>query len=225
VPLLLAATGGTPLSARLALAATLCVGGVGLLEVGGLVDPSGALAASTPAADAAPLLIPTLLALCQPLGFGTSYLRIESLLQRYPDYALPLSSLQLLSNAALAALWCGADALFLSSDGAAAFDLSALSQPAVIGGVLYTGLVSTALTVLLQTRALSKLPATDSSVIVATEPLWAAGFASLLLGEVLEPSAQFGGALILLGCLSNTVLPPDLGIKDASDAASERGRV
>ena len=81
-----------------------------------------------------------------------------------------------------------------------------------IGAVLYTGLVSTALTVLLQTRALSLLPATDSSVIVATEPLWAAGFAALLLGEHLDSAAQLGGALILVGCLANTVLPDDLGM-------------
>ena len=66
--------------------------------------------------------------------------------------------------------------------------------------------------VLLQTRALGLLPASDSSVIVATEPLWAAGFASLLLGEVLDSSAQLGGLLILLGCLSNTLLSDDLGI-------------
>jgi drug/metabolite transporter (DMT)-like permease len=91
-------------------------------------------------------------------------------------------------------------------------DLSALSSPSVIGGILYTGLISTALTVLLQTRALGKLPASDSSVIVATEPLWAAGFASILLNEQLEPSAQLGGGLIVLGCLSNTLLPPDLGL-------------
>ena len=85
-------------------------------------------------------------------------------------------------------------------------------------GVLYTGLISTALTVLLQTRALSKLPATDSSVIVATEPLWAAGFASLLLGEVLEPSAQLGGLFILFGCLANTILPTDWGQDESSPA-------
>ena len=40
----------------------------------------------------------------------------------------------------------------------------------------------------LQTRALANLPASDASVIVATEPLWAAGFAALLLGEVSAPT-------------------------------------
>ena len=58
------------------------------------------------------------------------------------------------------------------------------------------------------------LPATDSSVIVATEPLWAAGFAALLLGEVLEPSAQLGGLLILLGVGACTVLPAKFGMSE-----------
>ena len=97
-------------------------------------------------------------------------------MRRYPDCGLQLSALQLVSNALIAVGWCALDATVLS---AGAFDLSALHEPAVLGGVLYTGLISTALTVVLQTRALGMLPATDSSVIVATEPLWAAGFAAV----------------------------------------------
>lgn len=66
------------------------------------------------------------------------------------------------------------------------------------------------------------LPATDSSVIVATEPLWATGFSAVLLGEVLNQSAQLGGALIHGGCLVNAVLLTDLGTGDQSgDGSSE----
>lgn len=244
VPLLLTCLGGK-FTARLALAATLCISGVGLLEAGGMSGGDVTAGAVT----AMPLGA-TCLALLQPVGFGTSarhlpsppsavparallpayatsrphvgvvtcvgYLRIEALMKRFPSYGLQLSSLQLLSNAAIALAWCAADALLLSEPGS--YDLSALTQqPAVIGGIFYTGLISTALTVLLQTRALSMLPATDSSVIVATEPLWAAGFGMVLLGEVLEPSAQLGGLCILLGCVANTVLPDDLGKSSSED--------
>jgi drug/metabolite transporter (DMT)-like permease len=90
----------------------------------------------------------------------------------------------------------------------------------LVAGVAYTGLISTALTVVLQTRALSKLPAADSSVIVATEPLWAAGFATLLLGEMLAPSSMFGGMMLLTGCLANTVLPEQL----TAPAQEDRGK-
>ena len=226
VPMLSAALGKGSLSARLAAAACLSVSGVALLEIGGLSDLGDSAGAAAPIGA-------TLLALLQPVGFGTSYLRIEGLMAKFPTCGLQLSALQLASNAAIALCWLALDATILGGGGGGAaaggggggggavlagslslgsLDLSALSSPSVIGGILYTGLISTALTVLLQTRALGKLPASDSSVIVATEPLWAAGFASILLNEQLEPSAQLGGGLIVLGCLSNTLLPPDLGL-------------
>ena len=99
---------------------------------------------------------------------------------------------------------------------------SALSQPTVAGGLLWTALASTALTVLLQTRALSKLPASDSSVIAATEPLWAATLATVLLGEQLDGTKMLGGVLILTGCLSNALLPPEWAIAP-SVAVSDDG--
>ena len=77
---------------------------------------------------------------------------------------------------------------------------------------------------LLQTRALGMLPATDSSVIVATEPLWAAGLASVLLSETLDKDAQIGGAMILAGCLANTLLPEQLLAEAAAEAAEATRR-
>lgn len=194
----------SPFTSRLALAAGLCVGGVGLLEMGGM----------TPSADVSGEnlgLMATALALLQPVGFGASYIRIEQLMKKFPENGLQLSSLQLISNAAIALSWCALDKFVLSGQSGAAFDLSALGQLAVVGGILYTGLISTALTVLLQTRALGKIPAADSSVIVATEPVWAAAFAAVLLGEVLDKNELIGGGMILLGCLANTLLPENFG--------------
>jgi len=190
VPLVLTAF-GQPATQRLVAAAALAVSGVALLELG-----AGSSADSSTSAQ--------LLALLQPVGFGTSYLRIEALMRRYPDRALQLSALQLISNALISLLWLGVAMVAFGEH----VELQALRQPAVSAGLLWTSLVSTALTVLLQTRALARLPATDSSVIVSTEPLWAALFAALLLGESLDATEMAGGGLILAGCLANTILPP-----------------
>ena len=83
------------------------------------------------AAEAAsgPDLTATLLALLQPVGFGTSYLRIEALLKEYPTAGLQLSSLQLTSNALIALAWCALDALVFSSGGDAASAAGALTSP------------------------------------------------------------------------------------------------
>jgi len=211
VPLVLTALGGefTP---RLALASFMCVAGVALLELGGL---SGQAVAGN--ADGAGDMAASLIALLQPVGFGTSYIRIEALMKKYPERGLQISALQLISNAMVAIAWCGFDVV----SSAGQLNLAPLSEPAVLGGLLYTGLVSTALTVLLQTRALGMLSATDSSVIIATEPLWAAGLAGMLLGEVLDGGAQLGGMLIVAGCLSNALLPTYLGLPHKEPAARE----
>ncbi len=230
VPLVQTAFGGK-LTPRLGLASFLCVAGVALLELG---LPGTAASASTAASTAAsaaasaappPDLVASLLALLQPIGFGISYVRISSILASHPGSSLQLSALQLASNAAIALAWLVFD---LSSGGSAADALastadwaSSLSQPSVALGLLYTGLCSTALTVVLQTRALGKLSAPDASVIVATEPLWAAGFAALLLGEALERAELVGGSLIVLGCLANAVLPPSVLPLGGGAAADE----
>jgi drug/metabolite transporter (DMT)-like permease len=142
-------------------------------------------------------------------------------MKRFPQGGLQLSALQLISNAAIAIAWFGLDAATdhgvlpgLLGDLASVASGASQVPTELVAGVAYTGLVSTALTVVLQTRALGKLPAADSSVIVATEPLWAAGFATLLLGEMLAPASMFGGMLLLAGCLANTVLPEQLVAKD-----------
>ena len=58
-----------------------------------------------------------------------------------------------------------------------------------------------------EANVLAKLSASDAMVIFATEPLWAAGFAWLALGELMGTSAYAGGSLIVLACvLSSGVL-------------------
>ena len=153
-------------------------------------------------------------------------------MRRFPEHARPLSALQLVAVAALAWAWAACSARFLGDVGGLGlvestrlgfeFEfrlfLNALGSWPVVAGVLYTGLASTALTVWLQTRALGKLPAADSSVIVATEPVFAAAFAGLLLGESLPPTAMLGGALVVGGCLANQVLPEEFGQPEEASA-------
>jgi len=203
---------GAAFTPRLILAASLALGGVGLLEFGSI--------GSVDAASVAPSLSATLLAFLQPIGFGISYLRIEKFMREYPDNGLQLSSLQLISNAAIAVSWC----IFMSfGDGGLSSDIAALQQLPVVGGLMYTGLISTALTVLLQTRALGKIPASSASVITSTEAFWASLLAAVLFGEVLDTNCKIGGAMILLGCLANTMLPEDLvGGRSLPPQARER---
>ena len=72
--------------------------------------------------------------------------------------------------------------------------------------IAYTGLISTSLTIWLQAMVFKRLPSTDASIILASEPLWATAVAALLLGATVEASDAAGGALILSALACNSGL-------------------
>lgn len=73
--------------------------------------------------------------------------------------------------------------------------------------LLYLGVVATAVVFLLQVSAQRYTTATHTALIFALEPLFAALFALLLLGERLPPRGWLGGALILTGTLVAELWP------------------
>ena len=71
--------------------------------------------------------------------------------------------------------------------------------PGVILGVLYLGVISTALAMFLWNRAFALLPAGTASLTFFAQPVVGAGLGALFLGEKLSLFFLFGGALIGLG--------------------------
>jgi drug/metabolite transporter (DMT)-like permease len=69
----------------------------------------------------------------------------------------------------------------------------------VIAGVLYLGIISTALAMYLWNNAFAKLDAGLASLTFFAQPVVGAGLGALLLGEHLTPLFLVGGALIGLG--------------------------
>ena len=72
---------------------------------------------------------------------------------------------------------------------------------------VWTGLITTAANRLGETTALGKMSSSEASVLLATEPLFAALFAAWLLGEALGWNDGAGGALIVGACLCNAASP------------------
>ena len=70
----------------------------------------------------------------------------------------------------------------------------------VVAGIVYTGLVTTAAALWLESTAFSRVPATDASIILTTEPLFAAAVGAATLGETFGPSDYVGAALIVGAC-------------------------
>jgi len=61
----------------------------------------------------------------------------------------------------------------------------------------------------IETTALGKVSSAEASVILATEPLFAALFSAVLLSESFGANDYIGGALIVGACFATALKPSD----------------
>ena len=194
------------------LAAGLVLAGVGFLELGGSAE---ALTGGVAPGD--------IWALIQACGFATSFWLIGRLIggdataggdDSSADQVLPLTAINIATVAMIAACWavadgCGLGPLAGSSTAGWLLDepsRTAFTLPgALLGpvglGILWSGLATTALVRIGETAGLSRVRQSDAAIIIATEPLWAALFGLLLLGESLGRNGLVGGILVVCACL------------------------
>lgn len=188
------------------LAATLCLLGVGVLE---LYDPTGA----TGIADAfSQIGTGDFLAILQAVGFGTSFFLTESMMTQVPGQALPITAVQVSVTAFLCMVWSFADG-WVGAEGALSYGVPAMFfdptlQTAALA-VLWTGLATTAVNRFIETTALGKMKSAEASVILATEPLFASFFAALWLKQDFGANDYIGGALIVGACLATSLKKDD----------------
>lgn len=177
------------------LAAALCLVGVGILELLGPEDAGDVLGWG----DA--------LAILQAIGFGTSFFITERLMRQDPSQALPITAVQVSVTAFLCAIWCVSDGWVTDSTSSyALWDLFADPTLRIAAGaVAWTGLITTAMNRFIETTSLGKVASAEASVLLATEPLWAAIFASVLLSSDFGWNDYVGGAFIIMACLANTL--------------------
>mmetsp|Transcript_80129 Transcript_80129/g.162194 ORF Transcript_80129/g.162194 Transcript_80129/m.162194 type:complete len:490 (-) Transcript_80129:127-1596(-) len=217
------------------IAAITCLVGVGVLELGG-EDGLGDIGWGD------------LWSVLQAVGFGTSFFITERMMAKEPSQALPITAMQCAMSAAFAGIWAGLDGIgfmdgalsFGSPHGAWLLD-EKLSSTFTIPGLFFnsdfrnvalaaafTGFVTTAGNRVGETVALGKLSSSEASVLLATEPLWAAVFASFLINEQLSLWDGVGGALIVAACVATAIDPAFLREKlkieydngdDSSDGA------
>lgn len=181
------------------LAAILCLTGVGVLE---LFQNDGDPLAQMGWGD--------VLSIMQAVGFGSSFILTERMMSKQPDQALPITAVQVSTTAAISAVWAIADG-WIGQPGTESYGLPGLlldpEYRNVAFAVLWTGVITTALNRVAETTGLGRMSTPEASVILATEPLWAALFAGLWFHESFGMNDYVGGALIVLACLSNTLDP------------------
>jgi len=178
--------------------AILAVVGVGFLELDGLDLMSNAQHLTAPSSG-------ELATLVQPLVFGMGFWRMESAMNKYPDEVLRLTASQLFA-VFLASIFYFVFSTTGADFGNVAGEISNyVSDPMILGAIVWTGIFTTALTIYMETSALKTLTAAEVTMIFSTEPLFGAGFASLLVGEHFGLGGAVGAIMILGGCIFSNI--------------------
>lgn len=166
------------------------IAGVSLLENGGGSPPG----------------IGDVWSLLSAIFFGVQIYRTEKLSRNLP----PKSTFQLMSvSLTMVALVAAASAVIANPSQALSLladPLGALSlqgqHPFPWQAILWTGLASTDLALLLELTALNTVSSIDASIVYTAEPLLGAGLAYMVLGERWGPTGWAGAALIIFSSLA-----------------------
>lgn len=152
------------------------------------------------------------MSLIQPFVFGLGFWKMEAAMEKYPTEAGRLAAAQLLTVflVSLTYLVCwsrlGMDDLPLVSDTCNAIPTASdiiawLRDPHIMGMFIWTGIVTTAFTIWMETLALRTLSAAETTLIFSTEPLFGAAFAAIVANECLGVDDAVGAAFIIVGCV------------------------
>jgi drug/metabolite transporter (DMT)-like permease len=205
------------------MAVMLCILGVGILELcgGGIETAQVGIGMGD------------CLAVLQAIAFGTGLFMSEKMMKQHSDQALPITAVLVATTSLASMVWALVDGWMYNTPGWETMTLPNLllepSMREVAIAVIWTGLLSTSLNFFLEVYSLQKVPSGEASVILATEPLWAAAFASIILGESFDWNEYVGGILIVSACLVNCmnasdfqgIIPGVFTDKELKEAAEE----
>jgi drug/metabolite transporter (DMT)-like permease len=153
----------------------------------------------------------------QAVGFGTSYSITEKMMTEVPGRALQITDVQVSVGAFLCIVWCFIDG-WMGTAGSESFTIpSIFFKPSLQTAALcvaWTGFATTTLNEFIETTVLGKMKSAEASVILATEPLWAALFAALWLKEDFGANDYIGGVLIVSACLAGVFAESDDSVDD-----------
>jgi len=182
---------GKSISMKKCVGAVMAVFGVGLLELGGFNSD-------------VTLSHGDLLSFVQPITFGIGFWRMEHAMNRFPSCAKALTFSQLFAVALVSLFYCISG---LNGEAPPQFHevISWVTDPSTLGSLIWTGLITTALTIYMETLALKTLSASETTLLFSTEPLWGAVFAMYMVGERLGMSSAIGAAFIVLGCTYSNI--------------------
>lgn len=132
----------------------------------------------------------------QPIGYGLGYILLEQLLKKFPSNADAATGLKMGSVSVAAVAWSAANGHTLA-------DLQPLVEsPVALACMLYISCITAALATAVQSYVFKRVPATEVTIVLSLEPVFASIGAAYILGEQLDSSEVTGGALIIAACIA-----------------------
>ena len=193
-------------------AISLAIAGVGMLQLGPSASTAETVAVVSGGIEGGSFVSTgDILSFAQCLFFGIGYWRLEAGANKFPNQAPRMTAGQLVGIAIGSLVYC-------ISSGQIPDDVSTvvnwMTDPFVLQALLWTGLISTALALYLETVALKVVSATELTVLMTSVSVWGSAFAFFAMGEVLPPIGMAGGALILSSCILSATTSSSTGDKE-----------
>lgn len=137
------------------------------------------------------------LSLIQPIAFGVGFWRTERVLAQYPNEANRITAAQLMACFGLSSLYT----CFIEDLPSSEQFVEWFTSVDIVVALVWTGIMTTALTVYFETIAMRTISASETALVMSSEPLWAAVFAWALVGEILGFLGFVGGLFIVGACM------------------------
>jgi len=130
----------------------------------------------------------------QPLGFGMGYILLEKYKSKYLGKELNMAFIQMLTVFTCSLIYSIFRQDFV-------LNWTILTQSQNILALLYTGCITSAFAIALETKISSFVDAEDTALILTTEPIWALVTSMIFLHENIGVTDILGSCLIFLACL------------------------
>lgn len=140
--------------------------------------------------------------LIQPVAFGIGYWRTEHVIGRFPTEVNRIATAELLSCFILALVYAVLSSS--SSSGGIPTTMQLMewfSNPQIVVALLWCGIITTAFSAYLEAAAMKTISASETTLLISSEPFWACLFAFLLVGEQLDPIGMVGAIFIFGACI------------------------
>jgi drug/metabolite transporter (DMT)-like permease len=149
--------------------------------------------------------------LVTPVCFSMCFWRSAQIGAKYPQETPAITGIMLTTVALAGMIW---SSLTINSSCRSGSSLliefnklfSTLSDVKVVGGLLYSGIFTTAMTSYIEQEAIRVLSAAETTLIYTLEPLFATGFAAAILKEHISQGTVYGAVFIVLACLWETIV-------------------